>query len=126
MATIKIIKEAIGALKERTGSSVIAINKWIEAEKKVGYCKQHKKRSCSKGFFSEAVVGATVVLILMESLFFHLKPSQSPHTHTVGWICPIREVLVSLLLFYGPVSLRRAGLRRLLYNFVLRNCDVDF
>ena len=35
MATLKTIKEAIAALKDRTGSSVIAINKWIETEKKV-------------------------------------------------------------------------------------------
>jgi linker histone H1 and H5 family len=35
MTTIELIKEAIGALKERTGSSVIAINKYIETEKKV-------------------------------------------------------------------------------------------
>jgi len=35
MATIQLITEAVLALKDRTGSSVIAINKWIEAEKKV-------------------------------------------------------------------------------------------
>ena len=35
MATIALIKEAILALKDRTGSSVIAISKWIETEKKV-------------------------------------------------------------------------------------------
>ena len=35
MTTISLIKEAILALKDRTGSSVQAINKWIEAEKKV-------------------------------------------------------------------------------------------
>ena len=35
MATILLVKESILALKDRTGSSVIAINKWIEAEKKV-------------------------------------------------------------------------------------------
>ena len=35
MATIEIVKEAILALKDRTGSSVQAINKWIEAEKNV-------------------------------------------------------------------------------------------
>ena len=35
MATIALISEAILALKDRTGSSVIAINKWIESEKKV-------------------------------------------------------------------------------------------
>ena len=35
MTTIKVITEAILALKDRTGSSVQAINKWIETEKKV-------------------------------------------------------------------------------------------
>jgi linker histone H1 and H5 family len=35
MTTLQLIKEAIGALKDRTGSSVIAINKYIETEKKV-------------------------------------------------------------------------------------------
>lgn len=35
MATIALIKEAILALKDRTGSSVPAITKWIETEKKV-------------------------------------------------------------------------------------------
>ena len=35
MATILLVKESILALKDRTGSSLIAINKWIESEKKV-------------------------------------------------------------------------------------------
>jgi hypothetical protein len=35
MSTILVIKEAITALKDRTGSSVPAITKWIESEKKV-------------------------------------------------------------------------------------------
>jgi linker histone H1 and H5 family len=35
MATLALVKEAIVALKDRTGSSTIAINKWIETEKKV-------------------------------------------------------------------------------------------
>lgn len=35
MATIEIIKEALSALKDRTGSSVPAMNKWIESEKNV-------------------------------------------------------------------------------------------
>ena len=35
MATFLLVKEAILGLKERTGSSVIAINRWIESEKKV-------------------------------------------------------------------------------------------
>ena len=35
MATIEIVKEAITALKDHTGSSVPAINKWIESEKNV-------------------------------------------------------------------------------------------
>ena len=41
MATINQIKEAIVALKDRTGSSIVAINKWLETEKKV---------SCFDGF----------------------------------------------------------------------------
>lgn len=36
MSTISLVKDAILALKDRTGSSSIAINKWIETEKKVG------------------------------------------------------------------------------------------
>jgi hypothetical protein len=35
MATLEIVKEAVLALKDRTGSSVPAINKWVEAEKNV-------------------------------------------------------------------------------------------
>ena len=35
MTTIAQIKEAILALKDRTGSSIAAINKWLETEKKV-------------------------------------------------------------------------------------------
>lgn len=35
MTTFELVKEAILALKDRTGSSVPAINKWIETEKKV-------------------------------------------------------------------------------------------
>jgi hypothetical protein len=35
MATILLIQEAIVSLKDRTGSSVIAINKYLETEKKV-------------------------------------------------------------------------------------------
>jgi hypothetical protein len=44
MATIALIKEAILALKDRTGSSVPAIKKWIETEKKVS----SKRRSIGK------------------------------------------------------------------------------
>ena len=40
MTTLSLIKEAIVALKDRTGSSVPAINKWIETEKKVGGSQQ--------------------------------------------------------------------------------------
>ena len=35
MTTIIQVKEAIAALKDRTGSSVVAISKWLESEKKV-------------------------------------------------------------------------------------------
>eukprot|EP00957_Ditylum_brightwellii_P090980 6927630-Ditylum_brightwellii.AAC.1 len=35
MSTIELVKECLLALKDRTGSSLQAINKWIESEKKV-------------------------------------------------------------------------------------------
>ena len=35
MATLALIKEAILGLGDRTGSSVPAINKWLETNKKV-------------------------------------------------------------------------------------------
>jgi linker histone H1 and H5 family len=35
MTTLSLIKEAIVALKDRSGSSVIAINKFLETEKQV-------------------------------------------------------------------------------------------
>ena len=35
MATLALIKEALADIKDRNGSSVIALNKWIEANKKV-------------------------------------------------------------------------------------------
>jgi hypothetical protein len=55
MATLQLIKEAVGALHDRTGSSVIAINKYIEAEKKVrgwfravGLCEDRRRQEfCS-------------------------------------------------------------------------------
>jgi hypothetical protein len=52
MSTIEVIKEAIAALKDRTGSSVIALNKWIETEKKVSkltlFCPDHTFDTRSK------------------------------------------------------------------------------
>ena len=35
MPTLQLVKEAIKALKDRQGSSAVAITKWIEKEKKV-------------------------------------------------------------------------------------------
>lgn len=49
MATIKTITEAILALKDRTGSSVIAINKWIESEKKAPIKKHVMKAALKNG-----------------------------------------------------------------------------
>jgi hypothetical protein len=49
MSTIEIVKEAIGALKDRTGSSVIAMNKWIETEKKVSRFEPSTARSHFRG-----------------------------------------------------------------------------
>jgi len=40
MTTLDLVKECILALKDRTGSSIAAINKWIEAEKKVRIFRQ--------------------------------------------------------------------------------------
>jgi linker histone H1 and H5 family len=51
MATISLIKEAIVALKERTGSSVIAINKYLETEKKVRCAQRKKSRIVCVGVF---------------------------------------------------------------------------
>ena len=39
MATIAIVKECLLSLGDRSGSSLYAINKWIEAEKQVGIFK---------------------------------------------------------------------------------------
>ena len=35
MATLLLVKKSILDMKDRTGSSLIAINKWIEANEKV-------------------------------------------------------------------------------------------
>ena len=51
MATIKLIKEAIVALKDRTGSSVPAIKKWIETEKKVSNTDQERSERLLVNFF---------------------------------------------------------------------------
>lgn len=44
MATIALIKDALLALKDRTGSSLPAIKKWIEASKSVS----ENRRSINK------------------------------------------------------------------------------
>jgi hypothetical protein len=51
MTTLQLIKEAIGALKDRTGSSVIAINKYIETEKKVRSVRFGFEKGAGTGFF---------------------------------------------------------------------------
>jgi hypothetical protein len=43
MSTLLLIKEAILALKDRSGSSSIAINKYLESEKKVRVLSMEKK-----------------------------------------------------------------------------------
>merc|ERR1711957_912712 len=47
MATLDLVKECLLALKDRTGSSIPAMNKWIEAEKKKTI-KKHVLRSALK------------------------------------------------------------------------------
>ncbi|GKY94440.1 hypothetical protein MPSEU_000409800 [Mayamaea pseudoterrestris] len=49
MATIQLVKEAILALKDRTGSSNFAISKYIEMEKKVEIKKHILKAALKKG-----------------------------------------------------------------------------
>ena len=125
MATIKIIKEAIGALKERTGSSVIAINKWIESEKKVS------AQKLSRVFLVSAtrvifLVQAMVALKSMWSAFFQMKPLQPPHIHSDRWSCAMSCVFIGVLFFNGRLWLAVACLRRSLYNFVGGNCDGSF
>ena len=61
MATIALVKDAILALKDRTGSSSIAISKYIENEKKVGAFKRQETprggRRSRGGDFLAQVVG---------------------------------------------------------------------
>ena len=63
MSTIKIVIEAITALKDRTGSSVIAINKWIESEKKVSstYRLQAERKSGLQKHFRRCLAIAKIV-----------------------------------------------------------------
>jgi hypothetical protein len=74
MATLQLIKEAIGALKERTGSSVVAINKYLETEKKV-----RSKTKCFRLFGAAGSRGtaapATVRLLTARRAFC----SGTPH-----------------------------------------------
>ena len=65
MATIALIKEAILALKDRTGSSVPAIKKWIETEKKVS----PESRS----------IGNKQLLFVLENSFFLFDTKVQPN-----------------------------------------------
>lgn len=56
MATIALVKDAITALKDRTGSSSVAISKYIETEKKV-----RRKLSSLEALHGEPSVVGTVV-----------------------------------------------------------------
>ena len=78
MATISLIKEAILALKDRTGSSVIAINKYIETEKKVG---------ALFGFLGAVLVGEILLqncsdLDILTRSPPVTRPNISPHRRT--------------------------------------------
>ena len=80
MATIEIVKAAILALKDRTGSSIPAINKWIESEKKVSLftlfidCKLLGPREKKNAFFAKNSVSviATVGDIFFQGTLFTL------------------------------------------------------
>jgi hypothetical protein len=68
MATLQLIKEAIVALKERTGSSVVAINKYIETEKKVRF--KQKLVPLVPPAAEEPPPPATVLLLIAQRAFY--------------------------------------------------------
>jgi len=55
MATLDMVTECLLALNERTGSSLIAINKWLEAEKKV-IVKKHVMRAALKSGVEKGIL----------------------------------------------------------------------
>ena len=55
MATIALVKECLLALKDRTGSSPHAMNKWIEAEKKVSQSLVTSNELCLEIFTIESL-----------------------------------------------------------------------
>ena len=66
MATLALVQKAVLDMKDRTGSSLIAINKWIETNEKV--CKKTR------------VVGALLCLCDLFSLRDDKTELQKPHT----------------------------------------------
>jgi hypothetical protein len=114
MATIEIIKEAIGALKDRTGSSVPAMNKWIETEKKVSRFETFMGRShfrvLTRNFAFLRKIGASAQngvedisthtwfrsLLLTLTSPAHTRLPTTPKTSVIGWILP-KKLEVTIL-----------------------------
>jgi len=69
MATIVLIKEAITALKDRSGSSVIAINKYLESEKKVRIIQLEKFVIVEAPVFFNAFFSLTLEISKMSTRF---------------------------------------------------------
>ena len=75
--TLDKVCEAIAALKDRKGSSVIAINKWIEMEKKVRRKSLYREKPQVEVnvFFSENSVSSLGVRAPYLDEFLHSRDS---------------------------------------------------
>jgi hypothetical protein len=118
MSTIEIVKEAIVALKDRTGSSVPAMNKWIETEKKVSRFEPSIARSHFRVLRRNTAflrqIGAPAqngVEDISTHTWFHslLSTSTSPQhtmlpmiskTSVIGWILPKKPEVTFLKHLY--------------------------
>ena len=97
MTTIALIIECLSALKDRTGSSLIAINKWILAEKKVrGYLSWgvfygivYDEREFSVGEFFAETKSAVFKSHLLETynMSYYITNSILPIVHC-NWTKP--------------------------------------
>ena len=127
MATLKIVKEAIAALKDRTGSSLIAINRWIEAEKKVsqfivesshGVCCAFSAKEC---FLSRS----NFRLKLGEDVIFPHETTRPPsHTHDRIYWCKSGAYLGFISMFWAGFTCG-GGATSFRVEFCRGMCDVN-
>lgn len=79
MTTIALIKECLLALKDRTGSSVPAMNKWIEANKGVSSFSESEMISFVWAFFANSRWPPEFFI----ELYVEFRGTGRPETHTV-------------------------------------------